>query len=394
VSEEATAKALWDKLGKLYQYKSLVIYNLRMRDGDSVAENLNTFNTMVSQLVSVEIKISDEDKCINLLCSLPDSWDSLVVAICSNTTALNFDEVVSSLLSEEMRQKNMEGQSIDALFARGHSHERNRSKSSSGRSKSKGRSKSLRKFVKVCWRCGKEGHYKKQCRSKVEKKKGFEESPSREEKTSKEGGNVYLASSSTHANHEAWLFDSGASFHMIPHREWFCEYERYDGGNVFLGDDSTTRIIGRVKVKLRLIDGRFRTLPGVLHIPALARNLAINLMFVSKMDDAGVKTIFEKETCRMVRGAMVLLKGVWFGTLYKLQGSTISDGCNSSIVPDIGVEEERTPTVSGEKVMLWHQRVGHIGEKDLRLRHGKGMVEGMSNCSLDFDFCEHCVYGK
>ena len=22
------------------------------------------------------------------------------------------------------------------------------------------------------------------------------------------------------------------------------------------------------------------------------------------------------------------------------------------------------------------------------------MVEGMSNCTLDFDFCEHCLYGK
>ena len=22
------------------------------------------------------------------------------------------------------------------------------------------------------------------------------------------------------------------------------------------------------------------------------------------------------------------------------------------------------------------------------------MVEGMSNCNLDFDFCEHCLYGK
>jgi hypothetical protein len=32
---------------------------------------------------------------------------------------------------------------------------------------------------------------------------------------------VYLASSSTHADHEAWLVDSGASFHMTPHREWF-----------------------------------------------------------------------------------------------------------------------------------------------------------------------------
>jgi hypothetical protein len=169
---------------------------------------------------------------------------------------------------------------------------------------------------------------------------------------------------------------------MTPHREWFYEYERYDGGNFFLGDDSTTRIIGRGKVKLRLIDGRIRTLPGVLHILGLARNF----IFVSKMDDVGVKKIFEKETCKMVQGVMVLLKGVQFGTLYKLQGRTISDGCNSSIVPDIGVEEERTPTVSGEKVILWHQRLGHIGEKGLRLLHGKGMVEGMSNFSMDFLF--------
>jgi hypothetical protein len=88
------------------------------------------------------------------------------------------------------------------------------------------------------------------------------------------------------------------------------------------------------------------------------------------------------------------MKGVRFGTLYKLLGITISDGCNSSIVPDIGVEEERTPTVSGEKVMLWHQRLGHIREKGLQLLHGKGMVEGMSKFSLDFDFCEHCIYGN
>jgi hypothetical protein len=44
--------------------------------------------------------------------------------------------------------------------------------------------------------------------------------------------------------------------------------------------------------------------------------------------------------------------------------------------------------------MLWHQRLGHIGEKGLRILHGKGMVQGMSNYSLDFDLCEHCLYGK
>eukprot|EP00253_Pinus_taeda_P035348 PITA_35348 len=120
---EVMTKALWDKLGTLYQYKSLVnklflrkkLYNLRMKDGDSVTKHLNAFNTAVSQLASVDIKISDEDKCISLLCSLPDSWDSLVIAIGSNATTLHFDEIVSSLLTEEMRWKNMESQNGDAL---------------------------------------------------------------------------------------------------------------------------------------------------------------------------------------------------------------------------------------------------------------------------------------
>jgi hypothetical protein len=44
--------------------------------------------------------------------------------------------------------------------------------------------------------------------------------------------------------------------------------------------------------------------------------------------------------------------------------------------------------------MLWHQRLGHIGDKGLKVLHGKGMVEGMSNFYLNFDFYEHCLYGK
>ena len=142
--------------------------------------------------------------------------------------------------------------------------------------------------------------------SKSPKKgRGYDDAPFVEERTtSDEGGDVHLASSSNkNVDHESWLIESGASFHFTPHREWFCEYEKCDGDDVFLGDDKKARIVEHGKVELKLQGGRIRTLPGVLHIPALARNL----ISVSKMDDAGVKTVFDKDTCKMVRGALVLM---------------------------------------------------------------------------------------
>jgi hypothetical protein len=151
VSGEDLAKKLWDKLGSLYQSKYLVnklflrkkLYLLRMSDGSLVTEHLNVFNTILSQLSSVDIKITEEEKCIILLCSFPDSWDSLVMAIGSNTTTLVLEDVVASLLSEEMRRKNMEGSTKDALVVRGRPIERDKGKFSGRNSKSKGRSKSL-----------------------------------------------------------------------------------------------------------------------------------------------------------------------------------------------------------------------------------------------------------
>jgi hypothetical protein len=339
VSGKSAAKELWDKSGNLYQSKSLVnkfflrkkLYHLRMEDGDSVIEHLNVFNTLVSQLGFVNITIAEEDKCITLLCSLPDSWDNLVVEIGSTTqSTLKYEDVVASLLFEEMRRKIMDGHNTNALFTRGRTQDRNPGKPSGWRSKSTSGCKSPGKYLRKCWKCGKTGHYKKDFKfKKVEKPKGSDSTSFTKAKTStKQGGDVYLASTSTHADRDVWLMDSGASYHMTPHREWFSEYEKYDGGDVFLGDDLTTKILGCGRVKLLLKDGRIKNLPGVLHIPKLARRL----ISISNMEDARVDTIFGKGTCKMVQGAMVLMRGVQCGTLYKLLGSTYTNGCNSFVV--------------------------------------------------------------
>ena len=91
---------------------------------------------------------------------------------------------------------------------------------------------------------------------------------------------------------------------------------------------------------------------------------------------------------------MVLMRGVQYGNMYKLLGKTIIDECNISFVLEEEGKDDRTLTASRGNKMLWNQILGHIGEKGLQNLQGKGMVEGMTDCTLDFDFFEHCIYRK
>lgn len=69
-----------------------------MKDEDSVIEHMNAFNTMVYQLLYIDINISYEDKFISLSCSVSNSWDSMVFTIGSNETTLKVYQIVSSIL--------------------------------------------------------------------------------------------------------------------------------------------------------------------------------------------------------------------------------------------------------------------------------------------------------
>ena len=164
---------------------------------------------------------------------------------------------------------------------------------------------SLSQLTRRCWTCGKPKHYKKNRKLKgIGTSKDLEVTQSTEGKSMEdEKGNVYLASTSTQMERESWLIESKASFHMTPHRHWLCEYDERKSGDVLLGDDSMKRMIGRGKFRLILNNGRRGTLPGVFHIPGLVRNI----IFVSTTTDAGVRSVFEKDTCKMVRGSMVLI---------------------------------------------------------------------------------------
>ncbi|KAJ0093861.1 hypothetical protein Patl1_25205 [Pistacia atlantica] len=168
---------------------------------------------------------------------------------------------------------------------------------------------------------------------------------------------------------------------MTPHKEWFCEYETYNGGNVLLGDDTAVKIIGRGKIRLRLHDGLVRKLPEVMHIPGMSRNL----LFVGTMADTGIVFNCDRTSCKMTRGSMVIARGVRHGTLYRLQASVVRNSSLGGYVSEKEAEKEL------DSATLWHQRMGHIGESALSTLVTQNMAEGIPNCSISFGFCEECL---
>ena len=45
-----------------------------------ITNHLNTFNTLLVNLESIEVKFDSEDKAVTLLWSLPESWDDFVTS--------------------------------------------------------------------------------------------------------------------------------------------------------------------------------------------------------------------------------------------------------------------------------------------------------------------------
>lgn len=50
-----------------------------MKEGSSLQQQLNEFNTLISRLAAADVKIDMEENFALLLCSMLESWDSLIM---------------------------------------------------------------------------------------------------------------------------------------------------------------------------------------------------------------------------------------------------------------------------------------------------------------------------
>jgi len=355
-----------------------------------MSSHLNDFNTIFSQLSAQDVEFQDSVKALFLLITLPESWDIFCTAISNSAPAGGHTSanVESSLLTEEVNRKNLDNtRGSTALVVRGRSNDKKK-----GENRGKSRSKSRGRSVKdvECYHCGKKGHYKRDCRTyKQEKGKGKAKEDTKStvkieeiNAVSEDEGDILLNSDLESAQmvttddivlHD-WILDSGASFHVTPHREWFTNYDAKRTGRVRLGNDYACEIMGVGDVQLKFKQGSTFTLKNVRHVPKLTKSLISS----GQLDDGGYTTTFGDNSWKITKGSLVVARGTKSGTLYMLHVSTVKDHV-------ICVTEQ--PSVS-----LWHRRLGHMSQTAMKELSRSGYLPGFN--FSDFTVCEHCLYGK
>ena len=100
---------------KIYLIRRL--YNMRMKESNSVQTHLNEYESLSSQISAERTTIEDELRAMLLMSSLPSSWETFVTTMCNaSTTAVKYSEVTSPILTEAAWRKSSAKDSVDEAY--------------------------------------------------------------------------------------------------------------------------------------------------------------------------------------------------------------------------------------------------------------------------------------
>ena len=149
---------------------------------------------------------------------------------------------------------------------------KNKFKPKAGGSKnSQDKEKGDKKETRSCHYCKKPGHIKKNCFS-WKRKQAAEGTDQGSTDVVQEEQQMQVMNIVEGEMGESWIVDSGCSFHICSHKDWFDTFEPSQG-SVTLGNNQMCSIRGIGDIKLRLRDQSIIKLTQVRFIPQIKRNL-------------------------------------------------------------------------------------------------------------------------
>eukprot|EP00795_Rhopilema_esculentum_P008820 gene8820-biopygen1729 len=377
-----TAGEAWSKLENHYEVKSLAnklflrkrYFTATMSENDTMMEHVNKMRSLAEQMASVGAQVSEEDQVATLLCSLPDSYNNLIVALESRADQLTLEFIIARLLHEERKRSEVSsdlGIAMEKALV-----------TTKEISRVAGHQvKSTNKKGK-CYNCGLKGHWARDCKKP---KKSSERPRQQANVTEMEATHTlfWITASTDKKEANTWIIDSGASQHMSWCKERMVNFREFAvPEKVRLGDNRVVLAqgTGSVWVKVK-VEGKWKPveLAEVLFVPDLAKNL----LSISAIVKRNLSVVFNEDKCLILNS-----DGETLGLGRKDRKLFILD-----CLPMNELAHEANS--ADDSLQLWHQRFGHLGVKNLKTLQDEELVEGLKfNDSKDMQFCEACVEGK
>ena len=370
VMDETSARKIWEMLAEKYLTKSVEnrlhlkrrLYRFQLKRGTSKSSHMVEYTKLLADLASVDEQIGDEDKALILLSSLPDEeYETFVMTLINGKSSLSYSEVKSALVNLELRRKDKEASSstsAEVLTVRG-------KKSGDGKLKLKSKSGRFDVEKDQCAFCKQHGHWKSNCAELQKKMKQKGNQPlevniaksTDMEDSDSSAYSLSICPKVDYSDMSEWMLDSGATYHVCPRRDCFSSFEELDSGMVYMADGHACQILGIGTINIKMFDGRIRELTGVRYVPALRKNL----ISLGVLAAEGLKVCIEDRILKVVKGSLIVMKGVGRRNLYYLRGSTVTEHPATSVV---------------DSTRLWQLRLGHTGVESLHTLAEQGLLEG------------------
>jgi len=451
-----TSKECWDRLADQYEGEGdqWIIYLLEkllmtpFLNTEPMQVQLNTLTMTAQQLKVAGLSVDNKLLAFLIVLCLPDSYAMLKTVLSSlDSTKATSKGMTSQILAEECRHIHSSGGDIVAFYAK---------------AKKGNKPQHPERNKKKCLHCKKKGHEKSECQ-KLQKEKKEEAAKAGNAKPLTSSTNSGTTSAKVtvtttapkddivclfraitvptatpqsdpsdlfrsdvttdpqprtehvcmaHEEHtspeltEEWIMDSGVSWIMCSHRDWFTSYSPLVSPiNVVLANDSAIPVtgVGRIPVRMHTNnEWQPAVLQDILYVPTLHGIL----LSISQLAHRGTEMCFVGEGCQILDQRKDLAcEGDLCGSLYFMGiHTTCPESAWIATIEEFPDEGKELPELalaacsntSKAPLEVWHRCLGHLNEDMILTMLKKGLVKGMEitgGKKLPSP-CEPCLKGK
>jgi hypothetical protein len=315
-----------------------------------------------------------------LLNSIGDKYKDVKSAIEYGRDTLTTEIIINALRTKELELKSDRKESSSGLnlMVKSKFNPRNNYANKKFGHKKKGNQKDKMKIKgKNCFYCQEERHFIRDCPKRLSDNRN---------KFKMDGDAALVCNNETyidevyvavaHQPSQEWILDSGCTYHMCPNKDWFCDFENVNGGQVLMGNHMACQVKGIGTITLRVKDNNVLVLEKTRYVPDLQRNL----ISLGVLDDLNYDIMINAGYIKILRNSHLIVEAPKRHGLYILQTQNIFDSTSAAL------------SVSNDKSQIWHKRLGHISDKGLQILKKQGAF-GNDNIEK-LSFCDYCILGK